>query len=61
MKRHYFISDNLDDLDRIEVELERRGVNKPQIHVLSRDDAGVDTHKHLHNIEAVFTSNSSTT
>jgi len=45
MKRHYFISDNLDDLDRIEV---------PQIHVLSRDDAGVDTHEHLHNIEAVF-------
>ena len=54
MKRHYFISDNLDDLDRIEVELERRGINKPQIHVLSRDDAGVDTHEHLHNIEAVF-------
>ena len=54
MKRHFFISDNLDDLDRIEVELERRGINKPQIHVLSKDDAGVDTHKHLHNIEAVF-------
>ena len=54
MKRHFFISDNLDDLDRIEVELERRGISKPQIHVLSRDDAGVDTHKHLHNIEAVF-------
>lgn len=54
MKRHYFISDNLDDLDDLEQELERRGVVKPQIHVLSRDDGGVDRHKHLHNIESVF-------
>jgi hypothetical protein len=54
MKRHYFISDNLDDLDRIEDELERRGVAKPQIHVLSKDDAGVETHQHLHNIEAIL-------
>lgn len=54
MKRHYFISDSLDDLDRIEDELEHRGVATPQIHVLSKDDAGVETHKHLHNIEAVF-------
>jgi len=54
MKRHYFISDNLDDLDRIEAELERRGINKPQIHVLSKDDSGVDRRQHLHNIEAVF-------
>jgi len=54
MKRHYFISNDLDDLDRIEVELEQSGVAKPQIHVLSRDDAGVDTHAHLHNIESVL-------
>jgi len=54
MKRHYFISDNLDDLDLIEVELEARGIKKPQIHVLSKDDTGVDTHKHLHNIVSLF-------
>ncbi len=54
MKRHYFISDDLDDLDRIEQELEHRGINKPQIHVLSKDDAAVEKHPHLHNIEAVF-------
>lgn len=54
MKRHYFISDNLDDLDRIEQELEQSGIAKPQIHVLSKDDAGVDIHKHLHNVEAVL-------
>ncbi|NOQ87839.1 MAG: NAD/FAD-utilizing enzyme [Gammaproteobacteria bacterium] len=54
MKRHYFISDDLDDLDRIEDELERRGIHKPQIHVLSKDDTAVENHSHLHNIEAVF-------
>ena len=54
MKRHYYISDDLDDLDRIEMELEARGVHKPQIHVFSKDDTGVDTHDHLHNIESVF-------
>lgn len=54
MKRHYYISDDLDDLDRIEVELEARGVHKPQIHVFSKDDTGVDTHDHLHNIDSVF-------
>ncbi len=54
MKRHYFISDNLDDLDDLEQELERRGVVTPQIHVLSKDDSGVDRREHLHNIESVF-------
>lgn len=54
MKRHYFISDDLDDLDRIEQELEQRGIATPQIHVLSKDDAAVERHEHLHNIESVF-------
>lgn len=54
MKRHYFISSDLDDLDRIELELEQSGVAKPQIHVLSRDDAAVESHAHLHNIESVL-------
>jgi hypothetical protein len=54
MKRHFYVSDDLDDLDRIEQELETRAVHRPQIHVFSRDDAGVDTHDHLHNIKSVF-------
>jgi hypothetical protein len=54
MKRHYFISDDLDDLDDLEQELERRGILKPQIHVLSKDDGGVERHEHLHNIESIF-------
>ena len=54
MKRHFYISNDLDDLDKIEDELEHRGVHKPQIHVFSKDDTGVETHDHLHNIESVF-------
>lgn len=54
MKRHFYVSDDLDDLDRIEQELESSGVHRPQIHVFSRDDTAVETHDHLHNIESVF-------
>ena len=54
MKRHFYISNGLDDLDRIEQELETSGVHKPQIHVFSKDDTAVETHDHLHNIESVF-------
>jgi len=53
MKRHYFISTDLDDLEHVEQELEQKGVSTPQIHVLSEDDAGVETH-HLHEVEAVL-------
>ena len=53
MKRHYFVSDDLDDLAHTERELEGAGVSKPQIHVLSEDDAGVAIH-HLHTVEAVL-------
>ncbi len=54
MKRHYYISDDLDDLEHVEEELEKVGVATPQIHVLSRDDAGVALHEHLHAVESVF-------
>ena len=54
MKRHFYVSEDLDDLERIEEELETSGVHRPQIHVFSRDDTAVETHDHLHNIESVF-------
>ncbi len=54
MKRHFYINDDLDELDRIEQELESSGVHKPQIYVFSQDDSGVLAHDHLHNIESVF-------
>ncbi len=53
MKRHYYISDDLDDLEAIERQLESAGVTTPQIHVLSEDDAGLEEH-HLHKVEAVL-------
>ena len=54
MKRHFYISNDLDDLEKLELELEESGITKPQIHVLSQNDTDVDKHRHLHNIEAVF-------
>lgn len=53
MLRHYYISDDLDDLEVIEQQLENNGLSTPQIHVLSEKDAEVERH-HLHAIEAVL-------
>lgn len=54
MRRHFYISNDLDDLEQLEVELEQSGIHRPQIHVLSKNDTDVDKHRNLHNIEAVF-------
>ncbi len=51
MLRHYFISDDLDDLEVFEEQLEGAGVSTPQIHVLSRSDAEVE-HHHLHEVQS---------
>ena len=53
MKRHFYISDDLDDLEIIEHQLEGAGVITPQIHVLSEDDAGIKAHR-LNDVEAVL-------
>jgi hypothetical protein len=53
MKRHYYISDSLEDLGSVEPELEAAGISTPQIHVLSNDDAGVQLN-HLNEVEAVL-------
>jgi len=50
MLRHYFISDNLDDLEVFEEQLESAGVSTAQIHVLSRNDAEVGHHHHLREV-----------
>lgn len=49
MKRFFYISDDLDDLESLENQLEDKGIYTPQIHVLSRDDAEVERH-HLHEV-----------
>ena len=53
MKRHYFISEDLDDLEQVEQELQRKGVDRPHMHVLSDDDSQVHLH-HLNDVEAVL-------
>lgn len=55
MLRRYFISDDLDDLAKIEQELERLGIDTPQIHVLSENDAEVELHQ-LHEVAPVLKS-----
>lgn len=52
--RHYFISDNLDDLEHVEEELEALGVASTQIHVLSLDDTAVENHHHLHDVTSIM-------
>ena len=52
MLRHYFISNNLDDLEVFEEQLEAAGVSTAQIHVLSRNDAEVGHHHHLHEVQS---------
>ena len=53
MKRYYFISDDLDDLEAIETQLEAQGISTPQIHVLSEKDAEVESH-HLHDVNSLM-------
>jgi hypothetical protein len=50
MNRHYYISDDLDDLETVETELEANGISTEQIHVLSENDADVEQHHHLHDV-----------
>lgn len=53
MNRHYYISNNLDDLEAVENELEASGINSEQIHVLSEHIAEVEQH-HLHEINSLM-------
>jgi len=55
--RHYFISDDLDDLEKVEEELESSDVDTAQIHVLSLDDTGTENHVHLHDVSSFMKSN----
>ncbi len=52
MLRHYFIGNSLDELEVLEEQLEAAGIATPQIHVLSRDEAEVHQHRHLHEVES---------
>jgi len=53
MIRHFYISDDIAELEKVEQELESQGFTEPQMHVLSENDAEVETHN-LHPVEAVL-------
>ena len=53
MKRYFYISDDLNELERVEKELQTSGIAAPQIHVLSENDAGVESHN-LHEVESLL-------
>ncbi|NQZ82264.1 MAG: NAD/FAD-utilizing enzyme [Colwellia sp.] len=53
MIRHFYVSDDIEELEKVERELESKGFTEPQIHVLSDNDAEVETH-HLHEVESVL-------
>lgn len=48
--RHFFISNNLDDLDLFEKQLGKETISPIQIHVLSHDVEGVLQHPHLYGV-----------
>ena len=54
MLRHFFISDDLDDLEVFEEQLEEAGVPTVQIHVLSLDDTAAENHVHLHDVQSIM-------
>lgn len=53
MNRHYYVSDDLDDLERVEQELEASGIDTEQIHVLSEKDAELERHR-LHSVPSMM-------
>lgn len=54
MKRHFYISNDLDDLELLEKQLENVGISAAHSHVLSLDDAEVAAHPNLNEVEAVL-------
>jgi hypothetical protein len=53
MKRHFYISEDLQDLKAVGHQLEDGGVAKPHFHVLSQSDADLHHHQ-LNEVEAVL-------
>lgn len=53
-KRHFFVSDDLDDLERLQADLERAGISEPQIHVLTLDDTAAETRHRLHDVQSIM-------
>ncbi len=53
MKRHYFVCNDLSDLQGVEQDLQSAGLTAPQIHTLSSEGGEAESHG-LHEVEAVL-------
>lgn len=49
MRRYFFISSDLEALQQFEGDLERAGIHRPQIHVLTNDESEAHRH-HVHQV-----------
>lgn len=54
MKRHYYISDNINEFEQVEQQLKDRGITTAHIHVLSLDDTKIANHPQFNDVEAVL-------
>lgn len=52
MKRHFYLSDDLSDLESLEHELEDAGVDAEQIHIMSNDEAELEN-RHLRAVGSI--------
>lgn len=52
--RHYFVSDSLDDLNRLTQDLTQRDVDPIQTHVLSLDDTGAENQLNLQDVTSIM-------
>lgn len=52
MIKHYYIADDLDELEQIEHELASAGIKESHIHILSDSPAEVENH-HLHMVNSI--------
>ena len=53
MERYYYLSDNLDDLKKVENELQGHGIESLQLHVLSQDSGKIQADLEYHNLHSV--------
>lgn len=52
--RHYYICDDLDELERIKLSLTDRGIDDVQTHVLSQDDRATEHHLGLRDVTSLM-------
>lgn len=54
MKRYFYTGNDLDDMEAVSRQLESEGIDRVQMHVLSRDDSGLDSHQGIHAVTSIM-------